>query len=362
MWENTVGTALKNAAKSLFQTYTFLLVVVAIIAILNQRYLTNLFSGPTKVDAKTLVGYKSAGEARKFYVTVQGAKASEPSGMTEVEQRKDKYSGEIKSETVTAGFSIMEMGDRLLIIKHSGPESPAFTGTLSDIPEKIKSELVDGAEREQKGAAALFLPYMLDSSGSNDTWFGWGGWTCATIGGFLMLLSAFKMMSARRWSADISTHPAARKLARYGDPATVANEIERDLQGGITKVGMVQFASKWMLRTDLFGLNVFRLEDLAWAYQKTVQHKTNFVPTGKSFQVLIFDRSGEKLEIQMSQEEVQQTLGLIGERAPWVILGFDAEIEKHWNRDRAGFIQAVDARKLELARPPATPPPPSFTV
>ena len=97
-----------------------------------------------------------------------------------------------------------------------------------------------------------------------------------------------------------------------------------------------------------------RLEDLAWAYKKVTQHRTNFVPTGKTFEAVLWDRYGNNVEVQLSDADVNALLTLVMERVPWCVGGYDPELLKFWNTDRNGFLAAVDARRKEVKEPSRT--------
>ena len=44
--------------------------------------------------------------------------------------------------------------------------------------------------------------------------------------------------------------------------------------------------------------------DIVWVYKKVTQHSINFIPTGKSFAALLYDRYGYSTEIQASQKKI----------------------------------------------------------
>lgn len=357
MWENIVGKELRRGARNLIWTHILLIVIVCVLALANEKFLYNLVSGPAKTSPEALAAIKDPGAVRRYYVTVKGEKSVE-SGMQEIEQTKSKYSNEVKSERVTAGFAVLFVGKHLLIVKHGegAGEQTQVTGTLETIPDEVRSNVIDDAAKEEPGVKAFFLPYMLDASSGPQTAFGWGGWSALVVGVLVLLFSARKLTVARGWTSDISTHPDARSLEKYGTPRDVSEQIDSDVRKSQSDIGSIRLSSKWLLLPTTYGMTIMSLGDLVWAYQKTVQHRTNFIPTGKTYQVLIFDRHAQKIEHQMSEQNVQQFLLEISARAPWTVLGFDQEIERAWNRDRAGFIGAVDERKREIARAAASEP------
>ncbi len=38
----------------------------------------------------------------------------------------------------------------------------------------------------------------------------------------------------------------------------------------------------------------------------------------------------------------------INQNAPWVVLGYSADIEKSWKTNRAAFIKSVDDRRAQM--------------
>jgi hypothetical protein len=95
-------------------------------------------------------------------------------------------------------------------------------------------------------------------------------------------------------------------------------------------------------------LNATRLEDLAWMYGKVTQHRTNGVPTGKTYSTLFWDRHGKLLTVNGKEQAMQDTLQAVYSHAPWAIVGYKTEIEKAWKSNRQSVLAAVEQRRSEV--------------
>ena len=85
-------------------------------------------------------------------------------------------------------------------------------------------------------------------------------------------------------------------------------------------------------------------------YKKVTQHSINFIPTGKSFAALLYDRYGYSTEIQGSETKVVSLMTHIIQQCPWTIAGFSQDLEKLWQSRKGAFGAAVDERRKEFAK------------
>jgi hypothetical protein len=88
-----------------------------------------------------------------------------------------------------------------------------------------------------------------------------------------------------------------------------------------------------------------QMKDLVWVYPKIVSHYTYFIPTGKSHSVIIRDRAGQSIEVSTKKDTGEPLLAALQQRAPWIVMGFNADYEKAWRSDRGKMIAAVDQRR-----------------
>jgi hypothetical protein len=81
-----------------------------------------------------------------------------------------------------------------------------------------------------------------------------------------------------------------------------------------------------------------------WVYKKVTKHSVNFIPTGKTYSVILVGRHRQRIEEQMKEQAVNEMLADLATRVPWVLFGFTKDLEKAWQKDPAGVIAAVDTR------------------
>jgi hypothetical protein len=150
----------------------------------------------------------------------------------------------------------------------------------------------------------------------------------------------------RRWSQP-EAHPIAKRLAASGqDAAAVASQIEQELaQPSVQKVGKTTVTPTWLFRQHGTGLDVVKLDQLLWIYQKVTQRRVNGVPAGKSYAVVLSDRAGHRFEIPASEAQTTEILHLLEAKAPWAINGYSDELQKIWNKDREELVTVVNERR-----------------
>ncbi len=107
-------------------------------------------------------------------------------------------------------------------------------------------------------------------------------------------------------------------------------------------MGRATLTANWVLIPSMFSTAVIRLSDLAWVYRKDTKHSVNFIPTGTSYESVLWQRCGSMHSVTGSQEMVASMLEALAARAPWVVIGYSKVLENAWDKDRRGFLAAVD--------------------
>ena len=136
------------------------------------------------------------------------------------------------------------------------------------------------------------------------------------------------------------THPLYQYLARFGDVQQVVPRINAEF-AGITPGDTPQFGSSWLAQGHTFGLDLVPWQDIAWLHIYTQVRngvRANFVR--------VRSRDGRQFVMPVAQEaQAEQLLRELHARAPWAEVGFSRELEQQWIKERAAFLQRVDARK-----------------
>ncbi len=91
-------------------------------------------------------------------------------------------------------------------------------------------------------------------------------------------------------------------------------------------------------------------DEIVWAYQKTTTHRTNGIKTGTTYSVVLNTIDKKKYESQnvftkrqseisvAGEQNALETLEYIGQTMPWVLLGFDNDLNRLYNKDCKSFL------------------------
>lgn len=100
------------------------------------------------------------------------------------------------------------------------------------------------------------------------------------------------------------------------------------------------------------GVKTILLEskELLWAYKITTTHRTNGIKTGTSYSVMLKLRNGRNFNLGLGEQQVEDVLAIIGQRLPFVFIGYDKELERTYNHSkrRQELIVAADRRIAEM--------------
>ena len=308
---------------------TMLVLVVATAA--GWRYLYNFFRGPFPTDPFQLLTVNDPGTLKQYFVTI-------PAGETVNTGGSEEEDGQTK-----ARFLAVVVGHRFLLVKAPLGDQKEFSGELTPIPDEVRSKIVAPSEASQEGLQGSFLPVMLDASDSFRSAGYWG----LGLGLFFGVIAVLVLRS--NYSSDPANHPITLRLQKMGPGLELAANIDQEMNSGqVLKFGSsAMLTPSWLLSPGAFSLKVLRLQDLVWFYKKVTTHRVNFVPTGKTYSVVLWDRSKTTFLIEMGRkEEAGNTLlQELVRRAPWALAGYSADLQKLWVKDAQGVMAAVDERK-----------------
>jgi hypothetical protein len=97
-----------------------------------------------------------------------------------------------------------------------------------------------------------------------------------------------------------------------------------------------------MVRRSHFGVVPIRFEDVVWFHQLTTQTRTNGIPTGKHYSIVVYARNGRKTIMQMPLARIAPALQTIHERAPWALAGYSDELRSQWKKRPAEVVAMSD--------------------
>lgn len=253
------------------------------------------------------------------------------------------------SETDLSYYSALMVGNRFLLVQTTTetPESQVrFEGELKTIPADVKGAIIDSIASIAPAFAAAALPTMLDATATragNIVPFGIG------FLGLLWGLWMVKVVVERR--ANPLLHPSFKQLAHYGDIQSAINAIDADVEhssGGLS-FGNAVLLNRHLLVVRSFEVYVLQLSWAVWLYQKTTQHRVNFVPTGKTYAAVVQDAFGRSQEIELEETSCHEFLKELFRRAPWVETGFAQEtVQSMEGNQRAQTIRGIMQKRDHL--------------
>jgi hypothetical protein len=347
MWNGFIGQQIQRSNRNLLRTNLLVLLIPTLIGALGLRYWQNFFAGPAPITAQELAQIQSPDAVNRYFVSVQGSKSLD-TGFEEITQRKAKYSGTVTSQSVSAKFVAIVVDQKLLLVKTKpgNDKQTAFTGSLEAMPAKVQNEFIKQVEADVPNLKGAFLPYMLNQSSDfyGIGYFGLG------IGVPLAALALWNLNKVRQRRAAPQSHPLAKQLAKAGDLEMVVSQIDQDHASGKTQqVGSMTVTPSWMMHASTYSMTAVPFKDLIWFYQKVTTHRVNGIPTRKSYTIVTCDRAGKTSELATNQHQIEQTVTLIQQKAPWAIAGYSDDLQKMWNKERDQMIQAVDQYRADAA-------------
>lgn len=311
------------------------LVVVALAWSANATYVRGFVLGPRAVAAADLGRVRVPDGTARFYVKVDGSRTFE-TGLREVAV-KTRNGAEV-SRSVSATYYGVQVGDRVLLVKSPRAVGTSVEGRLGPMPEDFQREYFSTPEAEAR--RHQFYPFYLDASSFRTPGY-WGiGLTLA----FLALL-AWKARPAWRRYQRPETHPVSERVARWGEPVTISGEVERELQAPDNlRAGRWRMTDRYLVSRSLLGFDLLRLRDLLWAYKKVTKNSINFIPTGKTYAVVMACYGGTA-ELPGREARCDELIAKASSRAPWAVIGYTKELADAFRRDYQGFCRAVEARR-----------------
>jgi hypothetical protein len=294
--------------------------------------------GGQSISEAELAALTSPEQRWRNFVSVSGTKSLNTEYRDVVNHMEGSrvVSTEIKDE-----YILLRVGEKVLLVKAApGKEKLEYSGELVATTDRVREDLLRPLAAEDPDLARAVLPFTLNAADYRSN-----GYTMLMIGLPVLALALWNCLKAMRRISEIQTSPVWKHLAVYGDAEQLSQQIEAELQPAmIRKYGKLQIAQQWMVRRKSFSTWVSPTADLVWVYKKVTKHSVNFIPTGKTYSVVLVGRHRQRIEEQMKEKAVNEMLADLTARVPWALFGFTQDLEKAWKKDPAGVIAAVDSR------------------
>ncbi len=335
----------KRCNRNLLLVNAFILIAVFLIMSLSYTYYYNFFFGPFPIDAATLSVLGDMKEQKKQYVTVTGTDVFH-TGLQIIETTYDEGTNKVINTKVTTDYLYLVVNDLALVVK-APPDSTglSYTGELTTIPADLKAELISIVTEEGISFAdfdRIVLPYMVDAQHSNA--IGYIGLVFCVP---LFCLAVWNLLRYGKRASDPLAHPIYKKLEQYGITEEVAGDIDNDIAStGAPVTKKIIISDSWFVKKNMFGLTVIPLENILWTYKHVIKHKAYYVvPVGSSYGLVLHLNNKKRIQIAMSQKNVDTALEIMQQKAPYVLSGYSDVLAYLWNKNFPAFLAEIENLK-----------------
>lgn len=330
METNFISNIIRRSNRNQLILWGIGLVLVLVVIAFGLNHFYNLLTGPYEVSKDYIMGIQDVQHLDQYYVTVTGDDTLD-TGFYETSTTNGIQTGK-------AYYKTLVLDDKLLLVKTGEVDNlDTYTGALTTVPGDEQREVLDQLLNDIPDLEDSFLPFMLDATDFKGA--GYAGLAATVIA---LVVCIWGVLRALGRIVNTERHSIWRGLQHFGEPSSIADQIETELSSSGEKIGNVQLTRNWLVASKSSTLDVTQLKDIMWIYKKIVSGRG-----GKRISALVYDRHGHLTTINGKEAQIDDTLRGIAQRMPWIMVGYSKEAETAWNKDRVGFIRAVDQRRQQ---------------
>ncbi len=309
---------------------------------LQYRYLYNCFLGAQKIDTEQLVKLESADRIDRNFVTFTADRVID-TGINKISINK-----KTQVETIYKKYAIAMLDRDKAILIETQPEDNlknlTFSGKLSEIVDGSHLDVFNRVTNDRPNLKGKISLLILES----------GNYKSSLNELLIFIVGGLSLCSWNLYKAQVRTsnprkHPIYSSLLQYADGDVLVNSIDREIKNiyGIQELEAITLfvTPSWLLFPQIYNLQIIKLDRLVWVFKKVTRHSVNFIPTGKTYAIVLYDRFGKERIFSMSEGEVDRAINQINIYAPWVVEGFSPETKKMWDKHRESFYAMVERRK-----------------
>lgn len=337
-----VKTLKKN---QLYKIVTCLVLSAAVLslALYKWKYLSNAFFTNTEKVNGDIFNGKPPASLDGEYINISGEKMLDTGAYYYRVSKSNKKTVEYKYGAIVLGdkYLLAKVDPELNFSKFSS--NGVFSGELNIWDYEESTQIVEDVYEYEPEMRGKIQPYVLDMRSGYDTWayiLSLIGLTTLGIAGYVGVKNAVNY-------GNFDKSSISKQLSAYGEPRSVAAVIENEFNKNSVKHGKVIVTDNWLINAGRYSTDIKKLESIVWIYKATTQHYTNFIPTGKSHEAVIYDDQAKLLKISLKDHNVEEVMVAVTDRIPWVVAGFSDEIASMWKSDPKEFIAAVNNRRKD---------------
>ncbi|HYA97242.1 MAG TPA: DUF6709 family protein, partial [Methylomirabilota bacterium] len=337
MHDDFLNQQIRRTNRNLLLVGALFLGALALVLVACRRELKNLALGPFPVSPADLVGLGAPDAAGRYFVRVRSDQ--------ELFTGLNEYPKQVGADNsrVVARYVAIPAAERFLLVRVEPPDPRAeYTGSLVPLPSSLIAALAKSPRHEISQLQSKSLPVMLDTAQSPR-----GDWTLLLTVLILFVAAAAALFLALSRILAPGRHPARAALSRQDDPSKAALQLDSELRMERPSQNWraLRLTRNWLVHSAPFSVRVTRMKDLVWTYPRVVKRVYSFVPVERTYGVVIRDRFGQTINVVTKKDVSGPLIAALQRRAPWILAGYSAELEKSWRRDRARLIAIVDQRR-----------------
>ena len=143
------------------------------------------------------------------------------------------------------------------------------------------------------------------------------------------------------FALDPKIHKKYKSLEKYGDIDKVEEDVARDLESDIKYYDTknLKIMQKYVIERSMFGIKLYRTQDIMWIYKLITTHRTNGIPTGKTYALEIkFSNKADRLGINVRNETVADAqINDFMKKLPNIFYGYSVDLASKYVKDFEGF-------------------------
>jgi hypothetical protein len=300
-----------------------------------------------------ITGYVLKNTVFRETIAVNGqeqAKALQPGDYVSMTSDRYFYTGFVdKKKNKTVGYYyLVEAGDAFFIVRSSKDFTERSTADLRT-PEEFKGGVQKDANRQenvsalrkmgvpQEIIAANLMPFMVSDKNTNSKV--WMLFLLIPLG-FFVYGQAEGVRSNRR---------NRERLAKYSDIASAEQAFDSEFATGYNyaKINNVHMTQNWLFSSETNKTFLMPINEVMWIYKTVTQHKTNGIPTGKSYKLTIVFSDGSSSEINTNEKNCDALVENLAQRGRNIIIGFSDELNEMWSSNPQQFIESWKADRAQ---------------
>ncbi|MCI8524659.1 MAG: hypothetical protein HFF17_01795 [Oscillospiraceae bacterium] len=283
---------------------------------------------------------------------------------------EEQYRNNRPTGTITGGQFLIDLNetDYIAMFIHGGSNVDDavqmmddcyayYTGEISTQPEMHISGMIRPMDSEEEYYYYQLIPdlivdtdmtaeeareimpaYIIDVGrlggggiiSATPTWAVWAAFAASIA---LLLWAIIPLIRAMSGAYQ---KPLQKKLDSMGEGSAMLARLDQ-FYNGTAPIGGVRLGNEFVFFQQGAKPVLLRPWEVAWAYQKTTEHRRNGVKTGTTYAVIFKTMDGKQFEISSSEQGVQQLLAAIHETLPGTVLGYTKEVEALYKKDRSEF-------------------------